>query len=161
MKVAGRHEGVTWLRKDGTHPRLSRDHILESVYGSLERMDTDYIDMLYLGDWPDRCAYFRWSVGRLLCLSVGWLIGPLEVVARLIGCLRDWFDWLVCFVGLFAFLFVCCVKRFSIFFFVCFLQACLLACLFPCVSCFVSPVFLLPFFLVSSFERGKVLQRWS
>ena len=54
------------MRKDGTHPRLSRDHILESVYGSLERMDTDYIVMLYLGDWPDRCVHL---------LSVGWLVG--------------------------------------------------------------------------------------
>lgn len=52
--MAGRHEHVNWLRKDGSHTRLSRDHILESVYGSLERMDTEYIDLLYLGDWPDR-----------------------------------------------------------------------------------------------------------
>lgn len=151
MKVAGRHEGVTWLRKDGTHPRLSRDHILESVYGSLERMDTDYIDMLYLGDWPDRCAYFRWSVGRLLCLSVGWLIGPLEVVARLIGCLRDWFDWLVCFVGLFAF-FICvlCETFFYLFFcvFSSGLPACLLVplCFLFCVACFLASFF--PCFLV-------------
>ncbi|CAN0012645.1 unnamed protein product [Ascophyllum nodosum] len=53
-KVAGRHPHCTWLRKDGSHTRLAREQILESVEGSLERLGTDYIDMLYLGDWPDR-----------------------------------------------------------------------------------------------------------
>lgn len=45
---------MTWLRKDGTFPKLTRDHILESVHGSLERMGTDYIDVLSFGDWPER-----------------------------------------------------------------------------------------------------------
>ncbi|CAM9995214.1 unnamed protein product [Pylaiella littoralis] len=53
-KVAGRHEQMTWLRKDGTFPKLTRDHIMESVHGSLERMGTDYIDVLSFGDWPER-----------------------------------------------------------------------------------------------------------
>eukprot|EP00752_Nemacystus_decipiens_P007229 g6470.t1 len=53
-KVAGRHTKMTWLRKDGTFPKLTRDHILESVHGSLERMGTDYIDVLSFGDWPER-----------------------------------------------------------------------------------------------------------
>lgn len=56
-QVAGRHEQVTWLRKDGTFPKLTRDHIMESVYGSLERMGTDYIDVLSFGDWPERCVW--------------------------------------------------------------------------------------------------------
>ncbi|CAM9958690.1 unnamed protein product [Ectocarpus sp. 4 AP-2014] len=53
-KVAGRHEQMTWLRKDGTFPKLTRDHVMESVHGSLERMGTDYIDVLSFGDWPER-----------------------------------------------------------------------------------------------------------
>ena len=53
-QVAGRHQQVTWLRKDGTFPKLTRDHIMESVHGSLERMGTDYIDVLSFGDWPER-----------------------------------------------------------------------------------------------------------
>lgn len=53
-QVAGRHEQMTWLRKDGTFPKLTRDHVMESVHGSLERMGTDYIDVLSFGDWPER-----------------------------------------------------------------------------------------------------------
>lgn len=56
VQVAGRHPRCTWLRKDGSHTKLSRDQILESVEGSLERLGTDYIDLLYLGDWPERSA---------------------------------------------------------------------------------------------------------
>ncbi|CAM9619841.1 unnamed protein product, partial [Discosporangium mesarthrocarpum] len=54
--VAGSSGRYNWQRKDGTPTRLTRDQIMESVEGSLERLGTDYIDLLHLGDWPDRCA---------------------------------------------------------------------------------------------------------
>ena len=37
--------------------RLSRDHIRQAVEGSLERMQTDYID-LYQVHWPERATNF-------------------------------------------------------------------------------------------------------
>lgn len=53
-QVAGHAEQCTWLRKDGSHTKINRDQIMESVEGSLERLGTDYIDILHLGDWPER-----------------------------------------------------------------------------------------------------------
>eukprot|EP00560_Eucampia_antarctica_P004866 CAMPEP_0197831846 /NCGR_PEP_ID=MMETSP1437-20131217/12360_1 /TAXON_ID=49252 ORGANISM="Eucampia antarctica, Strain CCMP1452" /NCGR_SAMPLE_ID=MMETSP1437 /ASSEMBLY_ACC=CAM_ASM_001096 /LENGTH=396 /DNA_ID=CAMNT_0043434939 /DNA_START=35 /DNA_END=1225 /DNA_ORIENTATION=+ len=52
-KVAGRAEPMTWLRKDGSGSELTREQILESVDSSLERLGTDYIDLLQV-HWPDR-----------------------------------------------------------------------------------------------------------
>jgi len=52
-KVAGYSERITWLRKDGSGTRVSRPQILESVDSSLERLGTDYIDLLQI-HWPDR-----------------------------------------------------------------------------------------------------------
>jgi aryl-alcohol dehydrogenase-like predicted oxidoreductase len=52
-KVAG--PGVTWLprREKDTPSSLTREQIIDSVDASLERLGTDYIDLLQL-HWPDR-----------------------------------------------------------------------------------------------------------
>lgn len=52
-KVAGRSDRITWLRKDESPAKVSRAQILESVDSSLERLETDYIDLLQI-HWPDR-----------------------------------------------------------------------------------------------------------
>ena len=54
-KVAGRAEQMTWLRKDGSGSELTREQILESVDSSLERLETDYIDLLQI-HWPGKFA---------------------------------------------------------------------------------------------------------
>lgn len=54
-KVSGRAKHITWLPRSeaNTTPELSRQQILDSVDASLERLETDYIDLLQL-HWPDR-----------------------------------------------------------------------------------------------------------
>lgn len=54
-KVSGRAKHITWLPRSqaNTTPDLSRQQILDSVDASLERLETDYIDLLQL-HWPDR-----------------------------------------------------------------------------------------------------------
>lgn len=54
-KVAGRSERINWLprNKKGSFAELSREQIIESVYASLDRLGTDYIDLLQI-HWPDR-----------------------------------------------------------------------------------------------------------
>ena len=54
-KVSGRSERIVWLprREKGTSAALTREQILDSVDASLERLGTDYIDLLQL-HWPDR-----------------------------------------------------------------------------------------------------------
>jgi aryl-alcohol dehydrogenase-like predicted oxidoreductase len=53
-KVAGRSP-MTWLRKDGSGTRQTREQINEAVESSLRRLQTDYID-LYQLHWPDRAV---------------------------------------------------------------------------------------------------------
>jgi len=54
-KVCGRSNRIDWVprRKEGTTAALTREQILDSVDASLERLGTDYIDLLQL-HWPDR-----------------------------------------------------------------------------------------------------------
>lgn len=52
-KVSGRSDRINWLRTDGSSTIVNRKQILESVDASLERLGTDYIDLLQI-HWPDR-----------------------------------------------------------------------------------------------------------
>lgn len=53
-KVAGRSDRLTFLRKNRDEEvRVNRGQILESVDASLQRLGTDYIDLLQI-HWPDR-----------------------------------------------------------------------------------------------------------
>ena len=52
-KVAGYSERITWLRSDGRMARVDPKSIHESVDSSLQRLGTDYIDLLQI-HWPDR-----------------------------------------------------------------------------------------------------------
>jgi aryl-alcohol dehydrogenase-like predicted oxidoreductase len=56
-KVAGRSERIDWLprRKPQTLAQVTGAQIIDSVAASLERLETDYIDLLQI-HWPDRYA---------------------------------------------------------------------------------------------------------
>lgn len=57
-KVSG--PGMQTYLRDG--PRLSADHIRRAIEGSLQRLNTDYID-LYQVHWPERKANFFGDLG--------------------------------------------------------------------------------------------------
>lgn len=52
-KVTGRSQFMDWFRKDGSKAEVSPAQIREAIEGSLQRLQTDYID-LYQIHWPDR-----------------------------------------------------------------------------------------------------------
>ena len=52
-KVTGYSDVLTWLRKNDEPVRLTPAQIVEAVEGSLNRLGTDYIDLVQL-HWPDR-----------------------------------------------------------------------------------------------------------
>lgn len=52
-KVCGASDRIDWVRKDNRKPRVTKADIVESVESSLERLGTDYIDLLQI-HWPDR-----------------------------------------------------------------------------------------------------------
>jgi aryl-alcohol dehydrogenase-like predicted oxidoreductase len=56
-KVSGRSERINWLprRKPETIAQVTAEQIVDSVNASLERLETDYIDLLQI-HWPDRYA---------------------------------------------------------------------------------------------------------
>ena len=58
-KVAGPGNGLSYLRGG---PRLTRQHIREACESSLQRLQTDYLD-LYQVHWPDRSANFFGKLG--------------------------------------------------------------------------------------------------
>ena len=55
-KIVGPNPGFRYMR-DGEIPRLNRANIMQAVEKSLERLETDYID-LYQVHWPDRNTNF-------------------------------------------------------------------------------------------------------
>ena len=50
-KVAGPRRGMQWIR--GGPSALDRDNIRSAVHDSLQRLQTDYLDLFYL-HWPER-----------------------------------------------------------------------------------------------------------
>lgn len=51
--MAGYSDRISWLREAGAPTRVTRDQIVESVDKSLQRLGTDYVDLLQI-HWPDR-----------------------------------------------------------------------------------------------------------
>eukprot|EP00607_Mallomonas_marina_P001222 CAMPEP_0182431376 /NCGR_PEP_ID=MMETSP1167-20130531/48672_1 /TAXON_ID=2988 /ORGANISM="Mallomonas Sp, Strain CCMP3275" /LENGTH=376 /DNA_ID=CAMNT_0024617643 /DNA_START=150 /DNA_END=1280 /DNA_ORIENTATION=+ len=52
-KVCGFSKEITWCRKNGESTRVTREQVIEAVDSQLQRLGTDYIDVLHI-HWPDR-----------------------------------------------------------------------------------------------------------
>ena len=61
-KVSGRGDRNAGLDHVRGGPRLTREHILQAIDGSLDRLQTDYLD-LYQVHWPERITNFFGQLG--------------------------------------------------------------------------------------------------
>ena len=52
-KICGFSDQITWCRKNGEGTRVTKEQVFEAVDAQLQRLGTDYIDLLSI-HWPDR-----------------------------------------------------------------------------------------------------------
>lgn len=83
-KITGPGNGCVHIREGGTHFR--RDHIRQALNGSLERLQTDYVD-LYQLHWPERGTNFFGKLGYQP--SDGGLRTPVEETLEALAELVD------------------------------------------------------------------------